>query len=78
MRFRSGGAEFVHADGQTDRRDISQLIVAFRNFSNAPEKGYSVCIEGVTFLDQLCYLAHIKCIITLMFAYNLGTSTRIY
>jgi hypothetical protein len=26
-----------HADGQTDRRDITELIVAFRNFSKAPK-----------------------------------------
>jgi hypothetical protein len=31
------GAELFHADGQTNRRtDMTKLIVAFRNFSNAP------------------------------------------
>ena len=38
-------AEFFHVDGQTDRQtdgetDMTKLIVAFRNFSNAPKKGY--------------------------------------
>jgi hypothetical protein len=37
------GAELFHADGQTDgRTDIrtvmTKLIVAFRNFANAPKK----------------------------------------
>jgi hypothetical protein len=32
-------AEFFHTDGQTD---MANLIVAFRNFSNAPEYIYHV------------------------------------
>jgi hypothetical protein len=32
--FRPVGAELFHADGQTD---ITKLVVAFRNFANAPE-----------------------------------------
>ena len=32
-------AELFHADGRTDRRtDMTKLIVAFRNFANAPKK----------------------------------------
>jgi hypothetical protein len=32
-------AELCHADGQTDgRTDMTNLIVAFRSFANAPEK----------------------------------------
>ena len=34
MKLRPVGAE-LHADGQTD---MMKLIVAFRNFANAPEK----------------------------------------
>ena len=30
-------AELFHADGQTDG-DMTKLIVAFRNFANAPKK----------------------------------------
>jgi len=60
------------------RTDMSQLAVAFRNFSKAHKNEYSGCIEGVTFLDQLCVLTRIQCMITLMFAYNLGTGTQIY
>jgi hypothetical protein len=37
MKIRLGGAEFFHAEGRTDRRkDMTKLIVAFRNFANAP------------------------------------------
>jgi hypothetical protein len=34
MKIRSLGAELFHADGQT----WTKLIVAFRNFANAPER----------------------------------------
>ena len=34
------GAEFFHADGQTY---IRKLIVAFRNFANAPKNCFSSC-----------------------------------
>jgi uncharacterized protein (DUF1330 family) len=42
MKIRAVGAEFFHADGQADRRigrrtDMRKLIVAFRNFANAPK-----------------------------------------
>jgi hypothetical protein len=33
MKIRPVGAELLHADGQTD---MTKLIVAFRNFANAP------------------------------------------
>jgi len=37
MKIRPLGAELFHADGRTDRlTDITKLIVAFRNFVNAP------------------------------------------
>jgi hypothetical protein len=36
MKIRRVGAEFFSADGWTDgRTDMTKLIVAFRNFSNA-------------------------------------------
>jgi len=39
MKIRPVGAEIVPC-GQTDRQtDITTLIVAFRNFANAPKKG---------------------------------------
>jgi hypothetical protein len=32
------GAELFHADGRTDgQTDMTKLIVAFRNFANAPK-----------------------------------------
>ena len=33
------GAELFHADGQTD---MTKLIVAFRNFANAPKKSWKL------------------------------------
>jgi hypothetical protein len=39
MKIRPVGAELSHADRQTDgRTDLTQLIVAFRNFAKAPQK----------------------------------------
>ena len=42
MKIRPVGAELFHADrrtgGRTDKRRDTKLIVAFRNFANAPEK----------------------------------------
>jgi len=35
MKIRPVGAEFFHADRQTD---VTKLIVVFRSFSNAPKK----------------------------------------
>jgi len=37
MKIRPVGAEFLHADGQTDTV-MTKLIVTFRNFANAPKK----------------------------------------
>jgi len=40
MKIRSMGAQSYHADGQTerDRWTDRKLIVAFRNFANAPKR----------------------------------------
>ena len=35
MKILPVGIEFLHADGRTDRH-MTKLIVAFRNFENAP------------------------------------------
>jgi hypothetical protein len=35
MKIRPVGADLFHADGQTD---VTNLIVAFRNFANVPNK----------------------------------------
>jgi len=38
MKIRPVGAKFFHADRQTDRhRDMTKLIVAFRNCVKAPK-----------------------------------------
>ena len=38
MKIRTVRAELFHADGRTDRRtDLTKLIVAFRNFADAPK-----------------------------------------
>jgi len=42
MKIHSMGSEFLHADGRTDERqtDNMKLIVAFRNFANAPNSTF--------------------------------------
>jgi len=40
MRIRTVGAELLHTDGQTD---MTKLIIAFRNFANAPEIALTKC-----------------------------------
>jgi hypothetical protein len=35
-----GGGELFQADGQTDRHDITNLLVAYRNFTNAHKNVY--------------------------------------
>jgi hypothetical protein len=38
MKIRLVGAEIFHADRQKDRwREMAMLIIAFRNFENAPK-----------------------------------------
>jgi len=39
MKIRPVGAELFHADGQID---MTQLIVAFLSFANAPNGGFSM------------------------------------
>jgi len=51
MKIRQVGAELFHVDGRTDEQtDITKLIVAFRNFANAPQNIYAtsvgVCMCG--------------------------------
>jgi hypothetical protein len=38
MKIRPVEADLYHADGQTDRQDMTKLIFSFRNFANAPNK----------------------------------------
>jgi hypothetical protein len=39
MKSRSVAAGLFHANGRTDRgMDMNKLVVAFRNFANAPKK----------------------------------------
>ena len=41
MKIRPVGAELFHAEGRKKRRtDVTKLIVAFRNFANAPKNIY--------------------------------------
>ena len=35
MKILLVGAELFHADGRTDKTDMTKLIVAFRNIANA-------------------------------------------
>ena len=39
MKIRPVGAELFRAEGRTDgQRDMTKLLVTFRNFANAPNK----------------------------------------
>jgi len=57
IKIRSVGAALFHADRQTDRRmdrqiDMTNLIVAFHNFANAPKNRKKKCdhsrLNGMT------------------------------
>ena len=50
MKIRPVGAEFFNADGQTD---MTQIIVTFRNFLNAPK---TVSMKNPTLLLLLLLL----------------------
>ena len=46
MEIRPLGAELLHAVGRTDRQtDRAKLIIALRNFANAP-KNSTFCAQG--------------------------------
>ena len=48
MKIHPVGAELFHADGRTDRRrDMTTIIVAFRNFSNVTknEENRQWCVK---------------------------------
>jgi len=40
MKIRRVGTEFFHADGRTNPTERMNPIVAFRNFTNGPNKDY--------------------------------------
>jgi len=43
MKIRPVGADLFHADGRTDRQtDKTKLMVAYRNFANAPKRLKSI------------------------------------
>ena len=50
MIIRPVGAELLHADRRTD---IMKLIVAFRNFANAPKKKERGKIYGLKIHEEL-------------------------
>jgi hypothetical protein len=43
MKICSVGVEFFHVDGETD---MTKVIIAFRNFANAPKLEASVSFEN--------------------------------
>jgi hypothetical protein len=55
MKIRSGrGAKLSHADTETDgQTHMTKLIVAFRNFANAPQKCILVLLCGTRFFCQI-------------------------
>jgi hypothetical protein len=42
MKIHPEGAELFYADGQAD---MPKLILAYRNFANAPENIYNICMD---------------------------------
>jgi hypothetical protein len=44
MKIRPVGTELFHADGQND---MTELIITFRNFANAPKQQRQTCVLGV-------------------------------
>jgi hypothetical protein len=70
LKIRPVGAELFHADGridgQTDRgtdrqTDITKLIVAFRNFANAPKTTYTcVKVKGEVDISNCVIKRHAK------------------
>jgi hypothetical protein len=53
MKIRSVEAEFFHADGQ---KDTTKLVVAFRNFTNAPEKRQVYCITSPLWTNSQIFI----------------------
>jgi hypothetical protein len=53
MKIRPVGAEFLHADGWTD---MTKLIVAFRNFANAPKN--TSCFVSTIHIPVIFYMAY--------------------
>jgi hypothetical protein len=51
ITIRPVGAELFHADGQTD---MTKLVVAFRNFANAPNRQCTYNEHCGTFVQPLC------------------------
>ena len=48
------GTEFFHSGGKTDRyKDVTKLVVAFRNFANAPNLGVRIFECPVLYLMSL-------------------------
>jgi len=47
MKIRPVGAELFHADGRTD---MTNVVVAFRNFVNAPKNGIKNYVCSVLFI----------------------------
>jgi hypothetical protein len=45
IKIRPFGAEMLHADGQ--QTDVTKLVVAFRNFANAPKTRNYIVYQNV-------------------------------
>ena len=55
MKIHSVGTELYHADGQTYRQTaITKLIVAFRNFANAPKPEEALSSDLTSLVRAYC------------------------
>jgi len=57
VKIRTVGAELFHVDGQTggstdERADMTELIVAFRNFTNTPKNSLLVKYNNFEFSSE--------------------------
>jgi len=55
VKIRPLGVELFHADGRTD---ITRLIVAFRNFANAPKNAWSCTYRPPPAFVKHCLIQH--------------------
>jgi hypothetical protein len=54
MKIRPVGAELFHSDGHKERQtDLTKLIVAIRNFANAPKSAELILYSALWFLNTL-------------------------
>ena len=81
MKIRLVGAELFHTDERTDgltdgQTDVTESIVAFRNFGNAPKKlDPDLCLKSVNSVHT--FLLFLRSVLTLFLPLMLITPNRV-